>query len=164
MKETSSTSAGRNAAMLRAIELANLGVKNGLGGPFGAVIIKNGKIIAEGENRVTSSGDPTAHAEIVAIRAACLALGSHVLEGCEIYSSCEPCPMCLAAISWARLESLHFGASRQVAAKAGFDDEKLYLELAKNPEDRELPCVPWLAEEALAPFELWNAKVDKTPY
>ena len=163
MQESTSNDAQRKA-MRRAIELASAGVQGDLGGPFGAVIVKEGRIIAEGENRVTSSGDPTAHAEIVAIRAACERLGSYELRGCEIYSSCEPCPMCLAAIEWARLDKLYFGASRHVAARAGFDDERLYRELAKPPAERELPCERLLPEEARASFELWDAKENKTRY
>lgn len=164
MGDSSRENPERLAAMRRAIELASHGVANDLGGPFGAVILKDGQVIAEGENRVTSSGDPTAHAEIVAIRKACERLGTHVLAGCEIFSSCEPCPMCLAAIEWARLDRLYFGASRQEAAEAGFDDERLYRELAKAPEARELPAQRLLGEEARSSFELWNAKSDKTPY
>lgn len=164
MSQISSKVQSPEDAMRRAIQLANAGVNANRGGPFGAIIVKDGQIIAEGENRVTSSGDPTAHAEIVAIRAACEALGTHVLEGCEIYSSCEPCPMCLAAVEWARLDRLYFGASRQDAAKAGFDDERLYQELAKPIEERQLPTEQLLAEEADGPFEIWNAKDDKTPY
>jgi guanine deaminase len=152
------------AAMRRAINLASAGVLDGLGGPFGAVIVKAGRVLSEGENRVTSSGDPTAHAEIVAIRAACEVLGTHVLEGCEIYSSCEPCPMCLSAISWARIDRLYYGASRREAANAGFDDERLYLEIAKAPSERKLSCVCLLPQEALESFKVWNDKSNRTPY
>lgn len=154
----------RENNMRRALELAARGVTSNCGGPFGAVVVKDGVVIAEGENRVTSSGDPTAHAEVVAIRAACAKLGTHVLAGCEIYASCEPCPMCLAAIEWARLDRLFFAATRQDAARAGFDDERLYVELAKAPEERELPTARCLTQEALAPFDLWAAKEDRTPY
>ncbi|MFT7486822.1 MAG: guanine deaminase [Candidatus Paceibacteria bacterium] len=151
-------------AMRRAIELATLGVKSGCGGPFGAVIVKDGRIIAEGENRVTSSADPTAHAEVVAIRAACEELGTHLLQGCEIYASCEPCPMCLGAIEWARLDKLFYAATRQDAAGAGFDDERLYIELAKAPEERDLACARLLEQEAQEPFEAWVSKLDRELY
>jgi tRNA(Arg) A34 adenosine deaminase TadA len=150
--------------MRRALELGCQGVDAGLGGPFGAVILRDGRLLAEGQNRVTSSGDPTAHAEIVAIRAACARLGSHVLAGCEIFASCEPCPMCLAAIEWARLERLWFAADRHAAAAAGFDDERLYVELAKPIEERELPTERLLPTEAGAPFEAWASKADRRPY
>ncbi len=150
--------------MRRAIELAGEGVRKDCGGPFGAVIVKDGQILAEGENRVTSTGDPTAHAEVVAIREACARLETHVLEGCEIYASCEPCPMCLGAIEWARLDRLYFAATRQDAAAAGFDDERLYVELAKAPEARSLKTRRMLAEESGAPFAVWAQKQDKTPY
>ena len=122
----------------RAIELAGEGMIKGLGGPFGAVVVKGNQIVAEGQNQVTSAFDPTAHAEVVAIRRACQALGGFSLAGCQIYSSCEPCPMCLAAIYWARLDRLYFAASRNDAAAIGFDDEFLYLELGKNAAERKL--------------------------
>jgi guanine deaminase len=150
--------------MRRAIELAGRGVKSDCGGPFGAVVVRNGQVLAEGENRVTSTGDPTAHAEVVAIRAACESLGTHNLEGCEIYASCEPCPMCLGAIEWARLDRLYYAATREDAAAAGFDDERLYVELAKAPEDRSMDTRRLLAEESGAPFTVWAEKQDKTPY
>ena len=150
--------------MRRAIELATLGVRGNCGGPFGAVVVKDGLIIAEGENRVTSSGDPTAHAEVVAIRAACAKLGTFSLEGFEIYASCEPCPMCLGAIEWARLDRLHYAATRHDAACAGFDDERLYVELAKAPAERKLPTCRLLEEESSAPFDAWTAKEDRTAY
>lgn len=150
--------------MRRAIELASQGVITDCGGPFGAVIVRDGQILAEGENCVTSSGDPTAHAEVVAIRRACERLGTHILEGCEIYASCEPCPMCLGAIGWARLDRLYYGATRQDAAAAGFDDEILYVELAKAPEDRELETTRLLEEESARPFQVWEGKQDRTPY
>lgn len=150
--------------MARALELARLGVEDDLGGPFGAVVLRDGFVIAEGQNRVTSSADPTAHAEVVAIREACAKLGSHVLAGCEIFASCEPCPMCLAAIEWARLDRLWFAATREDAARAGFDDERLYAELAKPVEARELPTRRLLAEESGRPFEAWSAKEDRELY
>jgi guanine deaminase len=150
--------------MRRAIELAEKGVKSSCGGPFGAVVVRDGQIIAEGENRVTSSGDPTAHAEVVAIRLAAERLGTHILDGCEIYASCEPCPMCLGAIEWARLDRMYYGATRQDAARAGFDDERLYVELAKAPQDRSMASAQLLPEESGAPFAIWAKKQDKTPY
>jgi guanine deaminase len=151
-------------AMRLAIELSKKAVEENLGGPFGAVILRDGEVVATGENRVTSSDDPTAHAEIVAIRSACEALGSHTLEGCEIFSSCEPCPMCLAAIEWAHLDRLTFGASREDAAEAGFDDARLYRELALPPARRTLSTRTILGDEARAAFKIWNDKDDRIPY
>lgn len=151
-------------AMRRAIRLAVEAVELGLGGPFGAVIVREGKIVAVGQNRVTSAADPTAHAEIVAIRAACEALDTHQLSGCVIYSSCEPCPMCLAAIEWARLDRLYFAATREDAAAAGFDDARLYEELARPPRERSLPTDTLLGEEALVAFRAWGEKDDRVPY
>ena len=147
-----------------AIWLAREKMREGAGGPFGAVIVKDGEIIARGWNQVTSINDPTAHAEIVAIRAACHRLGSFRLEGCDLYSSCEPCPMCLSAIYWARLDRIYFGATRHDAADAGFDDDFLYREISLAPELRSLPCQPLLREAALAAFAEWKAKTDKLPY
>jgi guanine deaminase len=164
MTQPSSQPLSPESCMQRAIELAGSGVRSGCGGPFGAVVVRSGLIIAEGENRVTSSGDPTAHAEVVAIRAACEALGTHILTGCEIYASCEPCPMCLGAIEWARLDRLYYAATRKDAANAGFDDERLYVELGKDPQDRELPTLRLLPEQSGEPFALWADKGDKTPY
>lgn len=151
-------------ALARAIELSARGVDDNLGGPFGAVILRGEEIIASGQNRVTSSSDPTAHAEIVAIRAACEALGTHSLAGCSIFSSCEPCPMCLAAIHWARLDSLTFAASREDAAKSGFDDELLYRELLLPFDARSIPTVQAGRDAALAAFARWNAKADRIEY
>jgi tRNA(Arg) A34 adenosine deaminase TadA len=148
----------------RAIELAQENVKKGQGGPFGAVIVKDGKIIAEGTNLVTSSNDPTAHAEIVAIRNACKELGTFQLSDCEIYSSCEPCPMCLGAIYWARPKRLIFAATRQEAAQAGFDDEFIYQEVSKSIEQRQLPTQQLPIEERMKPFEEWNNTNNKIPY
>src|SRR5262245_32314317 len=125
----------------RAIELANLGMQAGRGGPFGAVIVRGDQILAEGQNQVTSAHDPTAHAEVCAIRAACRAVSDFSLAGAEIYSSCEPCPMCLSAIYWARLDRLYFAASREDAAEIGFDDDFLYREIPLAPADRRLPSV-----------------------
>jgi len=148
----------------RAIELAQENVKKGQGGPFGAVIVKDGKIIAEGTNLVTSSNDPTAHAEIVAIRNACKELGTFQLTDCEIYSSCEPCPMCLGAIYWARPKRLIFAATRQEAAQAGFDDEFIYQEVSKSIEQRQLPTQQLPIEERMKPFDEWNNTNNKIPY
>ena len=152
------------AFMRRAIALSHEHMEQGSGGPFGAVVVKGGVIIAEGWNRVTSTNDPTAHAEIVAIRGACAALGSFSLDGCKIYTSCEPCPMCLAAIYWARLERIYYANTRADAARIGFDDDFLYREIAAPPEARRLPMIRLLAEEARAAFVAWEAKPDKTPY
>lgn len=132
----------------RAIELARQGMAEGFGGPFGAVVVRGDDILAESYNQVTSSNDPTAHAEIVAIRAACRAVGDFSLSGCEIYSSCEPCPMCLGAIYWARLDRLYFAASRTDAASIGFDDEFLYSELGREIPERRLPTRQALRDEA----------------
>ena len=149
--------------MRRAIALSLDSVRTG-GGPFGALIARDGVILAEGSNRVTPDRDPTAHAEIVAIRAACTTLGSFGLQGCEIYTSCEPCPMCLGAIYWARLARIHYANDRTDAAAIGFDDAALYREVAVPPAARTLPMTRLLAAEARAAFEAWAAKPDKTPY
>ncbi len=150
--------------MREAIRLSIEGLADDLGGPFGAVVVKDGRIIATGQNRVTSSCDPTAHAEVVAIRKACEVLGSHELTGCEIYSSCEPCPMCLSAIHWARIDRLWFAAGRKDAAAAGFDDELLYDKLASHTTEALLPGGELLREEALVAFERWDSKDDKIAY
>ena len=150
--------------MRRAIELSRTMMERGAGGPFGAVIVKDGKVIAEGFNRVTTSNDPTAHAEIVAIRAACEALGSFSLKGCEIYASCEPCPMCLAAIYWSRIDRIYFANDRAAAAKIGFDDEFLYRELTLPLAARLIPTEHLPSADARAAFDAWMAKPDKTPY
>lgn len=150
--------------MGRAIELSRIHMEAGEGGPFGAVVVKDGRIVGEGWNRVTSTRDPTAHAEVVAIRAACLRLDSFVLKGCEIYTSCEPCPMCLSAIYWARLDRIWYANGRADAAAIQFDDEWLYREVALPMKDRSLPAVDLMREEALAVFQAWDAKVDKIRY
>ena len=147
-----------------AIRLSIEAVHEGRGGPFGAVIVRDGEVIATGQNQVTSSNDPTAHAEIVAIRAACAKLGTFTLAGCEIYSSCEPCPMCFAAIEWARLERLTFAATRADAADAGFDDARLYRELNLPPDERALTTRCALREEAQVAMQAWLEKADRTPY
>jgi len=148
----------------RAIELALTGVREDQGGPFGAVVVEGDRIVGEGCNRVTSTGDPTAHAEIVAIRAACAALGRYELSGCTIYASCEPCPMCLAAIHWARLDRLVYTSTREDAAAAGFDDAHFYRELAKTPAERELPSEHVRLDGDGAPFDAWRAKDDRLAY
>lgn len=134
------------------------------GGPFGAVIVRNGEIIARGENRVTVCNDPTAHAEVSAIREAAARLGTYDLSGCEIYSSCEPCPMCLGAIYWARLDRLYYASTRADAANVGFDDAHIYEELPLDPSQRELPTESLLREEAQIVFEAWAEKADKKEY
>lgn len=153
----------KELCMKRAIALAVENVKRG-GGPFGAVIVKDGRIIAEGVNRVTSQNDPTAHAEIQAIRSACSTLHTFDLSGCEIYSSCEPCPMCLGAIYWAHLGHLYFAATKADAAKAGFDDAFIYRELPLEIHSRALPTDTMLHDEAQEPFEQWGKTSDKIEY
>lgn len=150
-------------ALRRAIRLACDSVAAG-GGPFGAVVTRGGVVVAEGANRVTLDRDPTAHAEVVAIRAACAALGTHDLSGCELHASCEPCPMCAAAIHWARLDRVVFAADRHDAAAAGFDDALLYAEIPLPPAHRALPHQIRPCDEARLPFDLWRAKEDRTPY
>ena len=154
----------RNPFLQRAIELAVQNVKARRGGPFGAVIVRDGAIIAEGTNLVTTSLDPTAHAEVVAIRKACAVLKSFELKGCVIYASCEPCPMCLAAIYWSRAERVCFAASREDAAAAEFDDEFLYRELSLPVERRSLPMELELREEAIAAFDAWREDNGKIRY
>lgn len=150
--------------MLRAIQLAENGMNNNDGGPFGAVIVKDGKIIGEGNNRVTSTNDPTAHAEVVAIRNACANLSSFQLEGCELYTSCEPCPMCLGAIYWARPKAIYYACTRIDAADAGFDDQFIYDELKVDFSERKIPIIQGARIESLEVFNKWKAKVDKTKY
>jgi guanine deaminase len=139
----------------RAIELAGIGMAQGFGGPFGALVVRGDQVLAEGFNQVTGSHDPTAHAEVNAIRAACQKLGTFSLTGCEIYSSCEPCPMCLSAIYWARLDRLHFAATRGDAAEIGFDDAFLYDELERSPSERRLPSEHAMRDEARAVMLPW---------
>ena len=149
--------------MRRAIELSKMSVQNG-GGPFGAVIACKGKIVAEGSNCVTLDCDPTAHAEVSTIRKACKALKTFDLSGCEIYTSCEPCPMCFGAIYWAHLDKIYMGNDRKDAAKIGFDDDFIYQEIALSPEHREKPSEILLRDEALEAFRMWEEKEDKTEY
>ena len=151
------------AFMRKAIELSIENVKNG-GGPFGAVIVRGDEIIATGVNRVTANNDPTAHAEVSAIRAACERLGTFNLEGCEIYTSCEPCPMCLGAIYWAHLDKMYYGNTKHDAAEIGFDDSFIYEEISLTPEHRRLASCRLLGEEALKAFRLWTDKADKVEY
>lgn len=153
-----------NSFMARAIELSIKNVESGLGGPFGAVIVKGGKIIAESANLVTSTSDPTAHAEILAIRLACARLGVFELKECEIYTSCEPCPMCLGAIYWARLSRIYFAGTAEDAAKIGFDDSFIYGELKRPPEQRRIPAIQMMRDEALKGFVAWDAKGDRVDY
>jgi guanine deaminase len=153
-----------NPFMERAIQLSIENVVSGGGGPFGAVIAKQGKIIAEGANQVTSTNDPTAHAEILAIRQACEKLGVFELKDCELYTSCEPCPMCLGAIYWARLARIYFANSAEDAAKIGFNDSFIYNELKLPYSGRHIPTVQMMREEALAGFRTWAEKPDKIPY
>ena len=150
--------------MRRAIALSIENVNSGKGGPFAAVIASGGEILAEGTNRVTTSCDPTAHAEVVAIREACRKLGQFQLAGCEIYSTCEPCPMCLGAIYWARPAKVYFGATAKDAAAIGFDDSFIYEQLEVAIGKRSIPMIPMLREEALAAFREWERKTDKVPY
>ncbi len=150
--------------MRRAIALSQNFTRDPGCGPFGAVIVQDGVIIAEGVNQVTAAHDPTAHAEIVAIRAAAAALGRFSLAGCEIYASCEPCPMCLGAIYWARHDRLWYGNTRGDAASVGFDDAFLYDELPKPPAERRMGTVQLLPDEAIAAFQAWAASPDKVPY
>lgn len=149
--------------MRKAIELSIDNVANG-GGPFGAVIAKEGEIIATGVNRVTANCDPTAHAEVSAIRAACGKLGTFDLSGCEIYTSCEPCPMCLGAIYWAHLDKMYYGNNKTDAKNIGFDDSFIYDEIDLTPANRKLPSEILLPEEAIKAFEQWTAKSDKIEY
>lgn len=134
------------------------------GGPFAALVVKDGRIVASGVNQVVRANDPTAHAKIVAIREACRALGAFQLAGCDVYSSCEPCPMCLGALYWARPARVFFAATRDEAAAAGFDDALIYREMAAPPEGRSIPTIHIEHERALRPFEAWAAKADRIRY
>lgn len=154
----------KNKFMREAIRLSVDNVKSNTGGPFGAVIVKDGKIIAKGTNQVTAKNDPTAHAEVVAIRAACQILDTFQLDGCEIYTSCEPCPMCLGAIYWARPDKVYFANSKSDAAHIQFDDQFIYEEIAKPIADRKLFTQQMLREEALEAFKIWSNSIDKTEY
>ena len=150
--------------MQEAIALARNGIRSNEGGPFGAVIVKDGKVIGRGNNRVTSDNDPTAHAEVMAIRDACNNLNTFQLEGCEIYTTCEPCPMCLGAIYWARPARVYYGCSKQDAADIDFDDEFIYKELELPLDQRKVPFKQLKREEAITLFSEWEGKEDKEPY
>jgi tRNA(Arg) A34 adenosine deaminase TadA len=150
--------------MQRAIALATENVLSGAGGPFGAVVVRNGQIIATGVNLVTSTNDPTAHAEMMAIRAACKALGDFRLAGCVVYTSCEPCPMCVAALYWSRCDAIFYGNSAADASAAGFDDSLLYAEVSRPIDQRRIPMKRLLANQAMESFNTWRARVDKIEY
>lgn len=150
--------------MRRAIELSKNNVESGKGGPFGAVIVKNGKIVGEGWNKVTATNDPTAHAEVEAIRQACKALSTFNLDDCEIYTSCEPCPMCLSAIYWARISKIYFANTKEDAAGIQFDDDFIYQEIPKPPDKRKIPMEALLRDEAMTVFKMWSCKEDKVTY
>ena len=153
----------KNEFMKRAIELSIESINRG-GGPFGCVIVKNDKIISEGSNKVTSSNDPTAHGEIVAIREACRQVNNFSLKGLELYSTCEPCPMCLSAIYWARIDKIYYANTRKDAQKIDFDDSLIYSEFQKDIDKRKIPMIQMMRNEALKAFELWDKKTDKVKY
>ena len=150
--------------MREAIRLSRTKMRQGAGGPFGAVVVRGGKIIARGWNCVTSANDPTAHAEVMAIREACRKLKNFQLADCELYTSCEPCPMCLAAIYWARFQKVYYANTRRDAAKINFDDDLIYREVARPVSKRRLPMKQLLRPEAVAVFAEWQAKADKISY
>ncbi|MBF2079791.1 MAG: nucleoside deaminase [Synechococcales cyanobacterium T60_A2020_003] len=150
--------------MREAIAQSAYSVHSGQGGPFGAVIVQNGQIVARGHNQVTPTNDPTAHAEVVAIREACKTLNTFQLDGCELYTSCEPCPMCLGAIYWARLDRIVYANTQQDAADIGFDDQFIYDEINRPVAERKLPMTQMLREEALQVFQDWVNKVDRVNY
>ena len=153
----------KNKFMMRAIELSIDSVSS-RGGPFGSVIVKDDKILGEGSNKVTSTNDPTAHGEIVAIRHACKNLNNFNLNGCDLYTSCEPCPMCLSAIYWAHIDKIYYANTRSDAQKIDFDDSLIYSELTKKIDQRKIPMAQLMREEALKAFELWDKKIDKVKY
>jgi guanine deaminase len=150
--------------MREAIHEAEAGLRGARGGPFGCVIVRKGEVVARGSNRVTSTNDPTAHAEITAIRAACATLHTFQLTDCELYTSCEPCPMCLAAIYWARIPQVYYGNTRADAAAIGFDDAFIYDQIPLPPEQRTIAMSPLLRDEAQRAFQQWAAKPDKVRY
>ncbi len=150
--------------MARAIQLSVENVRSGRGGPFGAVIVRDGNVVAEGVNQVTATNDPTAHAEVLAIRLACQQLRSFELRGCDIYASCEPCPMCLGAIYWARIDRVYFANLAEDAAKIGFDDSAIYSELTQPHLQREIAMIQMMREEALAAFRAWEENPGKILY
>ena len=153
----------KNKFMQRAIELSIESINSG-GGPFGSVVAKDNEIISEGMNRVTVNNDPTAHGEITAIRQACKKLNTFDLSGYELYSNCEPCPMCLSAIYWARIDKIYYANTREDAQKIDFDDSLIYSELQKNIDKRKIPMIQMMRDEALKAFELWDKKTDKVKY
>ncbi len=153
----------KNKFMLKAIELSIKSAET-IGGPFGCVIVKDNKIISEGSNKVTSTNDPTAHGEIVAIREACLKLNTFSLSGCELYSTCEPCPMCLSAIYWSHIDKIFYANTRDDAKNIDFDDSFIYSEINKKIGDRKIQMIQLLRDEALKAFKIWDEKVDKIKY
>ena len=153
-----------NAFMQEAIHRAVENVRSGRGGPFGAIVAKDGRVIAAGTNLVTSANDPTAHAEVTAIREACRVLAAFQLTGCELYTSCEPCPMCLGAIYWARPDRVYFAATAADASEAGFDDSFIYRELKRAHQERRIPFEAMMREAGLEPFREWARKTDRIPY
>ena len=153
----------KNIFMIRAIELSIESAKS-KGGPFGSVIVKNNKIVAEGSNKVTMNNDPTAHGEIVAIRDACQKLNTFNLSGCDLYSSCEPCPMCLSAIYWSHIEKVYYANTRDDAHNIDFLDPVIYAELKKDSKERKIPMLQLMREEGLKAFEIWDKKTDKIKY
>jgi guanine deaminase len=153
-----------NPFMTRAIELAIENVRSGRGGPFAALVVKNGRVVSEGTNCVTGSNDPTAHAEVVAIREACAALAVFQLDGCDLYTTCEPCPMCLGAIYWARPARVYFACTAADAAAAGFDDAFIYQQLALPLAERKIPFLEMMRDESLACFRAWSEKKDRIEY
>ena len=163
-KDTDRLMQGNPIFMEQAIALATENVTSGRGGPFGAVIVRDGKVLSSGANMVTATNDPTAHAEITAIRRACETLGTFSLAGCEIYTSCEPCPMCLAAIYWSRCDAIFYGNTAADAAQAGFDDAFLYDEVKKPLDQRSIPAVNLLREKAISSFEAWREYAGRIDY
>jgi len=154
----------QNQYMQEAIRLAEDGVRSNRGGPFGCVVVQRGQIVGRGNNQVTSTNDPTAHAEVTAIRAACRQLGTFQLTDCELYTSCEPCPMCLAAIYWARIPEVYYGNTRADAAAIGFDDAFIYDQVPLAPDQRTVKMQAFMREESLGAFREWSAKTDKVRY
>lgn len=155
---------GREDFMLEAIRLAEESVRSGRGGPFGCVVVRQGRVVARASNQVTSANDPTAHAEVLAIREACRSGGTFQLADCELYTSCEPCPMCLAAIYWARIPRVYYANTRADAAAIGFDDDFIYRQMPLPPGQRSIAMEPLLREAAQASFRQWEEKADRTPY
>ena len=150
--------------MLEAIKLSQIGMDHNEGGPFGSVVVRNGEIVGQGHNRVTSTNDPTAHAEVVAIRDACARLQTYELPDCDVYTSCEPCPMCLSALYWARIKNIYFACTRKDAALIGFDDDFIYKEIPKDFNQRAIPIGQFMREDAFEIFKKWMNKSDKIDY